>query len=89
MTSAAYAELLDWTARQVRGDKQGVTPANLPLLFERLQIKEETWVRLVGEFGRLFYLMAGKPERIDSHISPDGNRRFRTSPAARDLMATA
>ncbi|MEI7700715.1 MAG: hypothetical protein WCK86_13030 [Planctomycetia bacterium] len=88
MTAAAYAELLDWTARKVRGDKQGATPADLPPLFERLQIDDGTWVRLVGDFGRLFYLMAGKPERIDSHRSPDGNRRFRTSPAARDLLAT-
>ena len=89
MTAAAYAELLDWTARQVRGDKRGATPADLPPLFERLQIDERKWVKLVGEFGKLFYLMAGKPERIASQRSPDGNRYFRTSPAARDLLATA
>ena len=53
MTAAAYAELLDWTARQVRGDKRGATPADLPPLFERLQIDERKWVKLVGEFGKL------------------------------------
>jgi hypothetical protein len=42
MTTAVYAELLDWTARWVRGNKQGATPADRPPLFERLEIDEGT-----------------------------------------------
>ncbi len=61
MTTAVYTELLDWTARWVRGNKQGATPADLPPLFERLEIDEGTWVRFVAEFGRLFWLMTGTP----------------------------
>jgi hypothetical protein len=89
MTTAAYVELLDWTARQIRGDKRGSTPMHLAPIFERLGIHEETWVQLVREFGRLFYVMAGQPKTIDSHRSADGTRRFRAKAAVRELLASA
>ncbi len=28
MSVASHVELLDWTARQIRGNKQGVTPVS-------------------------------------------------------------
>ena len=36
MSTADYLQLLDWTARQVRSDKQGATPKQFAQLFERL-----------------------------------------------------
>lgn len=89
MTVAAYAEMLDWTARQIRGDKRGATPAGLAPIFDRLGIHRETWIELVREFGRLFYVVAGQPHQIDTHQSPNGARRFRTRAAARDLLTSA
>ena len=38
MSVADYLELLDWTARQIRGDKRGATPATTSRIFERLGI---------------------------------------------------
>lgn len=87
ITAAAYAELLDWTARQFRKDKAGATPAHVAPLFSRLEIQEQTWVQLVGGFGRLFYLMAGKPDKIDARLSSDAGRRFHARRAARELLA--
>ena len=89
MTAAAYAELLDWTARQIRGDKRGSTPTGLAPIFDRLGIHKDTWIELVREFGRLFYVVAGQPHQIDTHQSPNGSRRFRTRAAARDLLTSA
>ncbi|MCA9063223.1 MAG: hypothetical protein KDA96_09190 [Planctomycetaceae bacterium] len=58
-SSLISAELLDGTARQVRADNRGTTPAGLAPLCERLEIHEQTWIDLVNEFGRLFYVVAG------------------------------
>ena len=89
MTVAAYAEMLDWTARRIRGDKRGATPAGLAPIFDRLGIPEDTWIELVREFGRLFSVVAGQPQKIDTHQSPNGAHRFRTRAAARDLLTSA
>lgn len=72
MSVASYLELLDWTARTIRSDKCGATPAN----FERLGISGEVWCAIVRDFGRLFYAVAGQPYAIDSYRSR--NRRSPT-----------
>ena len=89
MSTAAYAEMLDWTARQIRTDKRGATPAGLAPIFERLGIHEDTWIELVRDFGRLFSVVAGHPHQIDTHETPSGERRFHARSAARELLASA
>ncbi len=89
MTTAAYVEMLDWTARQIRGDKRGATPVGLAPIFDRMGIHEDTWIQLVREFGRLFYVVAGQPHQIDTHKPPNGARRFCTRAAARELLTSA
>ena len=69
MSAAEYLQLLDWTARQVRSDKRGATPQEFAPLFERLGVSAEIWRRLVKDFGKLFSLVAGRRQRIDSHSS--------------------
>jgi hypothetical protein len=87
MTDAAYVDLLDWTARQIRSDKPGVTPANMQPVFDRLGISGEVWCGMVKDFGRLFYAVAGRPHEIDAHRSRDGQRRYKTRRDTRELMA--
>ena len=82
-----YLELLDWTARQRVPGKRGATPADAPLIFQRLSISAETWCELVHNFGRLFYNVAGRPSRIEATRSRQTNRRFHTSAEARSLFA--
>lgn len=90
MSAAEYLQLLDWTARQDRPGKTGATPQHLPPLFERLGINAEIWCTLVRDFGRLFSVVAGKPQRIDEHRSRLKNceHRYRARRQARELMAS-
>jgi hypothetical protein len=76
---------LDWTARRTAPGKRGATPADAPPIFERLSMSGETWGALVGNFGRLFYNVAGHPQRIEATRSRQTNRRFHTTSSARSL----
>lgn len=54
LSTAQYLELLDWTARQMREDKRGATPASAAPLFERSGIDVQSWYELTRDCGRLF-----------------------------------
>ena len=86
MPTAAYIELLDWTARQIRSGKRGSTPKTARPLFDRLGISSDTWCELVKDFGQLFIAVAGKPQQIASARSRSGRRRFNTRPRVRELF---
>ncbi len=88
MTIAAYVELLDWTARSIRGDKRGSTPASVLPVFKRLCISGEVWCELVKDFGRLFYAVAGLPHVIDSRKTRDGKRRYKAKFRTRELLTS-
>ena len=86
MSVASYVQLLDWTARQIRGDKRGVTPVSAEPIFTRLGISADAWTELVRDFGKLFCTVAGQPHVIDSHRSPHRSQRFKTRQRARELL---
>ena len=88
MSTAEYLTLLDWTARQTRSGKRGATPKQFAPLFDRLGISAEIWCRLVKDFGKLFSVVAGQPQRIDEHRSKASSRRYRTRQETRELLAT-
>ncbi len=88
ISTAEYLSLLDWTARQTRSGKRGATPKQFAPLFDRLGISAEIWCRLVKDFGRLFSVVAGQPQRIDEHRSKGSSRRYRTRQETRELLAT-
>ena len=87
MSTADYLSLLDWTARQTRSGKRGSTPQQFAPLFDRLGISAEIWCRLVKDFGKLFSVVAGQPQRIDEHRSKCKSRRYRTRQETRELLA--
>ena len=89
MSTADYLSLLDWTARQTRADNRGATPKQFAPLFDRLGISAEIWCRLVKDFGKLFSVVAGQPQRIDEHRSKDTSRRYRSRKEARELLKSA
>jgi len=88
MSIADYLSLLDWTARQVRSDKQGATPQHLAPIFDRLGVSSEVWCHLVTRFGKLFSIVAGQPHQIDGHRSKSNSHRFRARTAARELLSS-
>ncbi len=80
-------EPLDWTARVTRSDKRGSTPKELAAVFVRLGISESVWLGLVQNFGRLFSVVAGQPQRVDEIRSKTKERRYHLRKDARELMA--
>ena len=87
MSAADYLNLLDWTARQVRSDKRRATPQHLAPLFDRLGVSSDIWCDLVKNFGKLFSIVAGKPNQIDGHFSKSDTHRYRARRAARELLS--
>lgn len=66
-----YLGLLDWTGRQIRGDKRGRIPKHLSPILERIGLDEREWCGLVKEFGRTFKRVAGTSE----HLAEEAARR--------------
>ena len=88
MPLAAYLELLDWTARQLAKGKQVSTPKGTPPIFERLSIEPEAWCEPIGDFGRLFCNVAGRPHTVDQTRTRIGQHRYHIRPRARQLLVT-
>ena len=76
MPLADYLELLDASARQVRADKTGYTPADVAPIFERLNLDPDYWKLQIKNFGRLFANVAGKPKDVYEMRSLISRRRF-------------
>jgi hypothetical protein len=87
ISTEAYLQLLDWTARRVVQGKSGSTPESLAPLFVRLGLDEELWYVLVSGFGRMFYNVEGRPRTIDACVSRITQRRYHVSRQARELFA--
>ena len=87
MPTAAYVELLDWTARQIVNGKRGATPEDAPPIFDRLKIKPAVWYELVTRFGKLFSLVAGQPHRVDEFRGRLRKKRYHLRQAARELLS--
>ncbi len=87
MPTAAYLELLDWTARQIVSGKRSATPEDMSPLLERLKIKPAVWFELVTQFGKLFSLVAGQPHRVDDFRSRFRKKRYHLRQAARELLS--
>ncbi|QDV22498.1 hypothetical protein [Aureliella helgolandensis] len=86
MSVQSYIELLDWTARQIVPGKRGSTSTAAPAVLERLQLDAPTWCELVRDFGRLFSLVAGRPQVIDAARSRGRQSRFRAPHRLRELL---
>ncbi len=87
MSTLAYLELLDWTARQIIFGKDKFIPPIAPQVFENLKLKPAVWCELVTQFGRLFSVIAGQPSHIDGYRSRLRKRRYHVRQATRELLA--
>jgi hypothetical protein len=66
MSLDQYLQLVDWTGRQLRGDKPGQIPPQLDPILTRLDCSFETWMDFVRNFRRRFPTEAGRPETLQS-----------------------
>jgi hypothetical protein len=60
--------LLDWTGRQVRGDKRGRVPSHLSPILQRIGLDAPDWCELLKAFGRTFKRVAGTSEHLDESL---------------------
>ena len=63
--------LLDWTGRQVRGDKRSRIPSHLSPILQQIGLDAPDWHELVKAFGRTFKRVAGTSE----HLAEEACRR--------------
>ena len=87
LSLSEYLQLLDWTARQIRTDKRGSTPAELEPLFERLEISAELWVDCVKNFRKWFRSSVGRPNSMVAHATSKGHDRAISISSARRVFA--
>src|SRR5690606_37754150 len=69
-----YLQLLDWTGRQMAPGKRGAIPAELAPILDRLDIATDDWLKLAGNFGRLFHRVAGRPASVAWQRTRRGGR---------------
>jgi hypothetical protein len=74
-------ELLDWTGRQIRGDKRGSIPKHLAPILSRLGYDGHGWCELVLKFGKLFKRAAGTGESIQ-HEADRRSQGYMHSPGS-------
>ena len=72
-----YLAMLDWTGRQVRGDKRGSIPAHLAPILDRLGINREMWTDLTTHFDRYFGCVVGRANDVAARAMQAGRRFYR------------
>jgi hypothetical protein len=87
MSLADYLQILDWTGRQVRGDKRGAIPADLAPILERIGMSSEYWLETVTDFGRLFHRAAGRVSSLVQEATRAGKRWFQGHGDCRQAFA--
>ena len=89
LSTDAYLELADWTARQLAPGKRGRTSADTPPVLQRLGLSPKCWHELMDHFEDAFIHLAGRCDRIAAARSHQTARRFRVRPLGRTLLPSA
>jgi hypothetical protein len=84
VTLAEYLLLLDWTGRQVVGNKSGSIPESLAPILIRLGIDTDQWLDLSTRFGQLFFRIAGSRQAVADEARQNGRRWYQAP--GRDLL---
>jgi REP element-mobilizing transposase RayT len=70
-----YIELVDWTGRIVREDKQGYIDHNLPPILKRLEIDPKHWLYITQNFESKFKGLVGSCYQLKKTCQKLGYRR--------------
>ncbi|MCE9686291.1 transposase [Shewanella sp. AS16] len=82
-----YLELIDDTGRIIRDDKRGAIGENSAKLLTRLNIEQESWLKLTTEFGKLFHGPVGTLQELSSYCKHLEKRRRHFSACCQHLNA--
>jgi hypothetical protein len=69
-----YLQVLDWTGRQLRSDKRGAIPADLPPILDRLGLQEKAWLACIRDFQKLFKTAVGAASSMAGHAQRLGQQ---------------
>jgi len=87
LTLEEYLQLLDWTGRQVKGNRQSSIPGHLAPILDRLQIVSDGWSEMVSNFGRWFGTAAGRTESLTAEADRRGRRWVQGIQTSRTVFA--
>lgn len=59
-----YVELVEWTGRIIREDKNGAINTSLPPILERIDIEPKKWLTLSTQFEAKFKPLVGATDRL-------------------------
>ncbi|NMH63820.1 transposase [Shewanella salipaludis] len=82
-----YLELIDDTGRIIRDDKRGAIGENSAKLLTRLNIEQESWLKITTEFGKLFHGPVGTLQELSSYCEHLEKRRRHFSACCQHLNA--
>jgi len=77
MDEEAYIALVEWTGRNIRGDKPGYIPVELEGVLDRYGLDASEWAQNVASYGSLFHRIAGRAEQLLTYAKQRGQRWFR------------
>lgn len=67
-----YLELVDWSGRVLREDKQGAIAGHHPKLLSKLGLDKATWLTLASRFGKDYQGAVGSLEELASFAEHTG-----------------
>lgn len=67
MNQLDYFDLMDWSGRQIRGDKRGHIPERMPPILDRLNIERQSWIREMKHYGRWYYRAVGSIASLERY----------------------
>jgi hypothetical protein len=67
LTQQEYVELVDWTGRLIRPDKQGYVPSRMPPILERMEFGEKQWMREVKHYGKWYFRAVGSIAALERY----------------------
>lgn len=69
-----YLQLLDWTGRQLRGDRRGSIPHHLAPILERLHVRADAWLETIEQFETCFGHVVGRAHQVTQAAARLGRR---------------
>ena len=69
-----YIELVDWSGRIIREDKQGAISSERPRLLSTLGLENDIWLSLATSFGKDYHGAVGSLEALVAYAGNSGKR---------------
>jgi hypothetical protein len=82
-----YLALIDWTGREIKNNKKGKIPSDIAPILTRLEINNEQWVTSIENYGKLFYRVVGRLDRVIQFAANIDRLWFKGKKSSRSLFS--